>query len=219
MARRAEPRVPSVRRRRPTQAPKVTLVIACEGKNTEPDYLRKCCHEYGNGNVRLVVLEDHGSPMTVVRIAIQERKAQVELARKSPDSFDSCFRVWAVFDRDEHRDFDTALSTAADNHIDCAFSNPCFELWPLLHIQDHDAPIHRHRLQSLLHSLMPSYDHKAGAIVDFTQICDRVDAAMKRAEQMNERRRKDGSPSGNPSTTFHALVKIIVANGKKQPIR
>ena len=214
---KSRPRVPDIRRRRATQSPKVTLVIAFEGKNTEPDYVRRCCDEYGNGNVRLVVLEKRGSPGTVVRIALAEREILIERARKSPDSFDSCFRVWAVFDRDEHEDFEEAIELARANHIDCAFSNPCFELWPLLHIRDHNAPIHRHDLQRLLGRLMPGYDHDAGAIVDFEQIRNEVDVAIERAERCYSNRESEGDPCGNPSTTVHRLVTIIRKNGKKPP--
>jgi hypothetical protein len=47
--------------------------------------------------------------------------------------------VWCVFDVDEHPKLAEARDQANANGIQLAVSNPCFELWLLLHFQEHRA--------------------------------------------------------------------------------
>ncbi|WP_084734299.1 RloB family protein [Rhodococcus sp. RD6.2] len=49
--------------------------------------------------------------------------------------------VWIVVDRDDHAYLEDALRTALREGIRVAFSNPCFEVWPILHLSDHRAAI------------------------------------------------------------------------------
>ena len=54
--------------------------------------------------------------------------------------------VWAMFDRDIHKRFDEARDLARGNGIRLAISNPCFELWGILHYQDQNAPLGRQEM-------------------------------------------------------------------------
>lgn len=195
--------------------PKVEIVIACEGRNTEPRYFRDCIDGYGAGLVKLTVLPVTGVPLTIVRAAIDEREKLLAKRRRSHDSFDAVFRVWAVFDRDIHPSVPEALELARVNYIDVAFSDPCFELWPLLHLEDYGAQDGRHEVQSRLAGKMPSYDHSAGAIIDFEMIKDSFDKAYDRARLHLRERSREGCPLGCPSTTVGELVLKIRQNGKK----
>lgn len=210
----ALPRPPSITRRTGYIAPRVEIVIACEGKNTEPQYLRDCIDGYAAGLVKLRILPRNGIPTTVVRVAIEERERLLSERRKSGDRLDSIFRVWAVFDRDEHPEVPEALHLAQQNKIDVAFSNPCFEIWPLLHLVDYGAQDGRHAVQSRLSAVMPGYDHAKGATVDFLAIRDLFPTAYDRAERLVEQRAQEGVPLGCPSTTVGELVKKITQNGK-----
>ena len=193
--------------------PKVELVIACEGKNTEPRYFEACVSGYGAGLVRLRVLPETGVPITVVRAAIEERNALIEMYRESRDSFDCCFRVWAVFDKDDH-EVEEALALANTNQIDVAFSNPCFELWPILHLEDYGRQDGRHLVQRRLRELMPSYDHSQRAEVDFSKLVDTFPVAYRRAEKLLQSRELEDCALGCPSTTVGALVLKIIQNGR-----
>lgn len=207
------PVAPAIQRKASFVAPKVEIVIACEGQVTERHYLNSCKQEYGAGMVSLRWLPITGIPMTVVNAAIEERKRLVERARKSKDSFD-IFRVWAVFDRDDHPNVPQALTLARDNHIDVAFSNPCFELWPLLHLEDYGAVHNRHKVQSLLNEKMASYHHEKAPVVDFEMIKNEFPNAYARAERLNSDRAQAGEPYGCPTTTVGILVKKIIENGR-----
>ena len=78
MKKRAPPAQPSLHRRSPIRSPKVEFVIACEGKATEPAYLRECIRHYGAGSVKLRILKETGVPLTLVKLAISEREALLE---------------------------------------------------------------------------------------------------------------------------------------------
>jgi hypothetical protein len=206
--------VPNLVRRTGFIPPKVELVVACEGRNTEPRYFRDCIEHYGAGLVRLRVLDVVGVPMTIVRAAIEEREALLARYRRSANSFDACFRVWAVFDRDEHPRVEEALAVAREKGVEVAFSNPCFELWPLLHLEDYGAQDSRHALQVRLNAKMPRYHHERSAEVDFSAIREAFPTALHRANALLAAREAEGVPLGCPSTTVGGLVLKIIQNGK-----
>lgn len=205
---------PSISRKPGALKPKVEIVIACEGRVTEPKYIRDCVSFYGAGLVKLRVVNQTGVPLTVVEAAVEERNRLLAKYRRSANSFDMVFRVWAVFDMDEHPKVDEAIALARENGIDVAFSNPCFELWPLLHLEDYGAQLGRHALQAKLKDIMPSYDHEKGALIDFELIKDNFGIAQRRASRLVQSREGEGVPLGRPSTTVGNLVEKIVQNGK-----
>ena len=207
------PAPPKIDRKSNFIQPKVEIVIACEGKVTEKHYLNSCKLEYGAGMVQLRWLPITGVPMTVVNAAIKEREILLERKRKTKDSFE-IFRVWAVFDRDEHPQVPEALAMARRNSIEVAFSNPCFELWPLLHLIDYGAVHGRHKVQSMLHEVMPNYHHEKSPIVDFEKIKNEFPKAYAKAEFLNNSRADEGDIDGCPTTTVGVLVKKIIDNGR-----
>lgn len=208
------PASPSLNRSAALQSPKVELVVVCEGANTEPEYLKECARYYGAGTVRLRLISAAGVPLTLVKAAIAEKEALLEIYRKQKDSFVGCFKVWAVFDRDIHPGVPEALELARVFGIEVAFSNPCFELWPLLHLEDFGAQLGRHALQSRLKSKMPAYNHEDGALIDFELIKDKFPDAFIRARRHNIAREQELRPLDNPSTTVGMLVRKIIENGK-----
>ncbi|MEV5709909.1 RloB family protein [Actinoallomurus sp. NPDC052274] len=82
-----------------------------------------------NPAVRVVIKTNPRSPSAVVKHAYK-------LKRQAPDDFDD---VWCVFDVDEFQDIEDAVSLARRQGIGVAVSNPCFELWLLLHFDQHTA--------------------------------------------------------------------------------
>jgi hypothetical protein len=215
--RRQPPAIPSIVRTGPVRKPKVEFVIACEGKATEPEYLKACVDYYGLGSVRLRVLKERGVPLTVVRLAIAERERLMAEYRGSPDSVSYGFVVWAVFDRDEHPQYDEAIKLAIDNKIMIAVSNPCFELWPYLHYVDCNAHTERDAMHAALAEIAPPYHHKRNPIVDFTALADRVADAEHRAKELELAADRNGTPYGNPTTGMYGLVRHVINNGRRQP--
>lgn len=196
-------------------SPKVALHIVCEGINTEPQYFTDCVEHYTAGLVQLEIIPGAGVPDTLVRKAIEVREELLRQKRRSPDSFTACFRVWAVFDRDEHPLVEESIALALANKIDVAFSDPCFEIWPILHLANYGAQDGRHEVQRKLSELMPNYEHDKGARIDYDVIKDQFQNAYDRAARLNDARINENCPRGRPSTSVGDLVLKIKQNGKR----
>ncbi|QSB20608.1 RloB domain-containing protein [Pseudomonas sp. 15A4] len=127
--------------------------------------------------------------------------------------------MWAVFDKDEHPEVERAIAIAIESGIDVGFSNPCFELWPLLHLIDYGSQDGRHALQRRLSSEMPNYDHERSAIIDFDLIKERFEDALARSSALQASRVSENCINGCPSTNVGQLVEKIVQNGKRWSAR
>ena len=153
--------------------------------------------------------------MTIAMEAVKFAQSQglTKKSRRKKNSFEENDEVWAVFDRDEHPNFDDAVSLCQANNVGVARSNPCFELWLILHERDYDRPDHRKDVQKALKSLRPEYDNHGRKVPDCNDLVTRVKAAEERGKVLVERRQEEGIPYGNPSTTVGILTRAIrIAN-------
>lgn len=145
------------------------LYVYCEGENTEPGWLEFLQYFAREIYLEIVYCPNKGSaPKKVVEAALQKRKEILNSSKKRRDEVKKD-EVWAVVDRDEH-DLSAALQSVRDNGIGLVFSNPFFELWPLLHVQEHSAEIDRKELESLLHKEHQTYDLGRGAVCNWKQL-------------------------------------------------
>lgn len=193
----------SYRRRGPSRSPKPRIVVVTEGTSTEPLYLKLFRQLHGVSSVAVEVIPLGQDPRSVVERAILEQDESASDADAEDDSF------WAVFDRDEHSRFDEAVDLAKGNHIPTAISNPCFELWAILHYELLDAPISRRGCQRRLAELCPSYGKSGKRFEDEEAIRNSYDAAVRRARTLLVRRRNEQQPYGNPSTTVYELTEHV----------
>jgi hypothetical protein len=119
--------------------PKQRFLLCCEGAGTEPGYFRSLADFLRNPLIELIeiVIAEHEStdPKQIVVQAKGLRASANREARRMRDSNLGYDQVWCVFDRDEHVYFDEAIKQALDNKLSLAVSNPCFELWILIHFQ------------------------------------------------------------------------------------
>lgn len=207
---------PGLKRRRASREPKTILYVFCEGK-TEPHYLEWFRREVGNAAVEVITVGEAGVPKTLVRRAVEKQKELHRGSRRKGSSFDDRFEVWGVLDVDEHPGLDEATITARDNGVFLAISNPCFELWGLLHIQDQTAHIERHPLQRLLSQVMPGYHHDRNPYFTPASLQGQFEEAEARAEALLKRRIEYEDPGGNPSTRVHRLCRKIMDGGRHPP--
>jgi hypothetical protein len=149
-----------------------------------------------------------GVPETLLEKALEEKK-RIARAAKRGDSFAAGDRVWIAFDRDEHHKVSQTINNAKANDVGVAFSNPCFELWLILHVKDFDKPDGRHEVQKHCESCVEGYDRKASKTCDFMALIDGIDAAESRAESLAKRRCNEGNEQGPPSTTFYELTRCL----------
>lgn len=206
-------RVHSLQRRRATREPKRRFVIVCEGMNTEPAYFRCLQRSISNALIELEIVSAAGVPYTIAQRAMQEARGRGLSGprRRRRDSYEEKDEVWAVFDRDEHPRYEEAARLCQDHHIGLARSNPCFELWLILHDADYDKPDGRHIVQEELEHLRPEYERDKRKLPDCASLIDRIEAAETRAARQLQRRAEEGQPYGPPSTTVHELTRAIRA--------
>lgn len=116
---------------------------------TEREYLRGLKAAERNPAVSVKLVEHARSPSQVVSYTAGMR-------RNAPDDYD---QVWCVLDVDEYPDVRAAVADAGLEGIEVAFSNPCFELWLLLHFVEHRSYARSYaELLPHLKRRLPGYD-------------------------------------------------------------
>lgn len=109
------------------------IVIAAEGRATENIYFEAMRQELCATNVQLVVLnrdDDNSNPANVHR---QIKDFMDEYNILDDD------QLWIVVDRDDWKEkmlADIAQLCQQNNNLQFCMSNPCFELWLILHLKD-----------------------------------------------------------------------------------
>src|SRR5688572_17963050 len=142
MPRRRDDKRP-LRRRTAFRDPNPFLLVVCEGAVTERAYLESLRRHFANRLVR-IRFDDRGAvPLTLVERAIELRTQAEADAARTDDGFLRYDEVWCVFDVDEHPNLDASRRLAIEAGIEIALSNPCFELWLLLHFVTHTAYVTR----------------------------------------------------------------------------
>lgn len=198
----------SLRRAAPTRSPKRKFIVYSEGKNTEPDYFRAMRRDLLGALVDIEVIHAAGVPMTIAKKAC-ERASSMKRDRGRKSSFEEGDQVWAVFDRDEHPQVPEALERCRASNVKVAFSDPCFELWLILHFDNFDRPDSRHQVQATLAEVCEGYDPKGNKSTDFSKLMPNVRTAEQRAELQLARRESEGQPPRRPFTTVFNLTKEL----------
>lgn len=190
----------------PTRAPGRSILVVCEGERTEPEYLRGLIAHVKNPLVRITIAKERGEPRKVVEIARQLRSDAIERAAKEQDDNLAYDNVWCAFDRDQHERFDDALAMARANDLRLAVSNPCVELWLLLHFREQPGARDRADVARLLKQHLPSYEKG----VRFTDFAMGLAKAEERAARLAADAAELGDgPHKNPTTGFYLLTRSI----------
>ena len=191
------------------------FVLVCEGRITEPRYFRAIRRARAGGGVAVQILEGVGVPMAVAKRAVATAGNGQNRGKKPAGSGD---RIWAVFDRDSHPEYEEAVALCERHGVEVARSDPCFELWLILHIEQYDKACSNDDVQRRLEALRPEYGRRGAKTLDFTALMDRVEKAEEHAAAQLQSRRQEGNPFGNPSTTVGRLTRAIrEASGSSPP--
>lgn len=194
-----------LKRKVATRTPKRTFVIFCEGVRTEPQYLtavRRDPQIFDSAAVEIQIVPG-GVPVTLVSKAREER-------RKALDENAELDEFWCVFDVEwplHHPGLAGALHDAAQNDIRVAVTNPCFELWLILHFQDQTAFLDTAQAVRLRGTL----DGSQGKDLDPAQYMPRVQDALRRARELDKIHERDQTrfPHNNPSSGMHLLMTAL----------
>lgn len=204
-----------LRRREWIVEPRTRVLICCEGEVTEPSYLNGLKRELRIRLVHIEVVPGGANPKTLVDCAVEKKQEAAREARREKDDNLKYDEVWCVFDVDAHEHIPDAKLKADANNIKLAFSNPCFELWLLLHFQDQRAYIERHPVQSACRGHMPGYDKE----VPFDVVFPRYREAVDRAAALDHWQETRGCAGENPSTGIHRLTERIMELGREEQLK
>ncbi|WP_439660927.1 RloB family protein [Lentzea sp. HUAS TT2] len=128
-----------------------------------------------------------GSPAQLVRYAAKMRE-------NDRGGFDE---YWCVVDVDDF-DIGEAIVEAGATGISLAVSNPCFEVWLILHFVDCAAGLSSPKAAAeKLRRHLPGYTK---GMLDFAVLAERVDKAVERAKSLG---------AGNPSSDVWRLVEVV----------
>lgn len=185
--------------------PKPRLLIVCEGRKTEPNYFEGFRRE--NRDLIISIIESPGkTPIQIVRHAMQ-RARDLDIGKVEGDA------AWCVFDVDEceAKDMRKAIEQAG-NKLKLAISNPCFEVWFLLHFTYTEKRMDTCKdVIAELKRNMPGYDKAAD---HFGRLRSMTQTAVTNAERLERGRIGMGlegfERGANPCTHVHHLVNTIV---------
>lgn len=199
------PRGGAPRRRVERREPRRVIRVLTEGRNTEPSYLAQLQKRYPDSSVHLDIRDSGMTPLTLVRRAREYQKA--ESHSRSADRITDFEEVWCVFDVDEHPNVSQAINEAHQSGIGVVVSNPCFELWLVLHHRDQTAHIDRRAAQREARALGLIDERKRLVPHNVDALMNGYGEAVRRAQQLEQRHVGNGSdPNENPSSTVWRLT-------------
>lgn len=188
------------------------VLIVCEGEKTEPHYFQGLRNHYGLNTANIEVCGECGSdPNSVLQFAKQRYREE----KDAGDAFD---RVYCVFDKDAHANYNQALNAIATATPRGTFvainSVPCFEYWLLLHYVFSTRPYLAlpgnsagNQVLSELKGYLPGYEKGANNI--FAMLLDQLEFAKNNA--VRSLREAGANGTDNPTTRVHELVSFLQA--------
>lgn len=197
---------------------KPVVLIVTEGFKTEPKYFDSFRNR--QTNIDIQVVSGGAGPGTDYASLVRKAAAYMEKNGLSARNGD---QLWIVADADvnynvpdpvtaKSRQLEAAKKTAAKHGIQIALSNPCFEVWFLLHfkyssgyLQDYPAVL------TQLRNYLPDYEKN----VDITAaLMEHTEQAVQNAEKLETYHTENGHTDlccieVNPYTGVYKLVDSI----------
>ncbi len=164
---------PSLERSEPTKIERPTILIVCEGENTEPTYFQ----QFKLSSATIKPVGEGYNTISLVKRAIQlSTEKQYE-------------QVWCVFDADPKPDnpkqaqnFNDAIKLADKKGFGIAYSNQAFEYWIILHFEDHQGGgmnrcDYNHKINSFLRPFRLGYEGEDSKIIteEIFELLDGID--------------------------------------------
>jgi hypothetical protein len=198
------------RRKITSDAVKHQLLVFVEGEVTEDEYLT----HYRKLHRRHTAVEIdpfHGGPLQLVQWAVKAKRAEERAAKRRGRAHDE---VWCVFDVDQHPNLEEAIALAVENDVNVAVSNPCLELWFLLHFSPQTAYIERHEAQ---HRAKEELNCGKRLVPEaLARLEEAYETAKERAIALEKMHRaNDTAAPGNPSSGMWSLVDSISSGDQR----
>jgi hypothetical protein len=208
-SRRSQP----LRRRGARLEQRERFLVYAEGDVSEMTYLKGVRSELGRSGPNIVIGTTHGEPLGLVRDAVAHQRRD----RQQGDGFD---HVWCVFDVEcpkPHERLEEAIALANRNGIKCGITNPCFELWLILHFEDHRGWLTTEQAGTRAETLPFGYDRRSKDFI-YEQCCGQRDLAASRADALGTRAGTDMPlRDRNPWTSVQELFREFQRSVRVHP--
>jgi hypothetical protein len=153
------------------------VVIAAEGKETEPRYFEAfATPREAETQIKIVPNpKDESKPKEV--LARLKRFFNRNYSKALGDE------AWMVIDRDDfpEEELHAVYREAKKTGFKVLMSNPCFELWLYLHLRDHCLFTDRHDCQRKLAAVLPGYSPDSKANYAIEPLMENLAQAIERA--------------------------------------
>lgn len=199
------------------------IIIVCEGKETEVEYFSHFDSKYTRINIIVADKKARGKNKgkatdceSLVKKAIYYKNNKYDINEKDGD------RVWCIFDTDINHNNNSGIdskiteikkaqSLAYNNKIRLGISNPCFELWYLLHfkytttyLKDYNA------VKKNLEKETPIKEYEKNKDI-YALLEDKIAQAIENGKKLEEYHKKNGKILFNVELDFSNLsIKDIV---------
>jgi hypothetical protein len=205
-----ERRARALVRKKGKRPPYQRVLIVTEGEKTEPQYFHEIRKKLRLSATHIAIADSgYGTePRQIVEYA-------EDLFRDRGKEFD---QVFAVFDRDEHHTYHEALDVCPrarmrnDEKKRVEFravpSNPCFELWLLLHYEDIHHLFHRDEIIGKLRRYIPAYEKALAGTFELTHPV--LPTAIARAKRLQDRHSPERDTEG-PYTNADTVVELLLS--------
>lgn len=199
-------------RKKYTRKRNAIVLVATEGNNkTEKTYFREynkslkgCKIVFSNGN--------NTDPVKIVSDAINSAQNKgIEIGRG-----DSIFAVMDI-DFNKESQIYKARKLAEKNGVELILSNPCFEVWLLLHFRySTHGYQNNHEVLNELSNQWPEYRKNIESFQKLQNRCGMaVENALRLKQFHKETKGTDVVEKCNPSTDVHKMVTCIINIGSK----
>ncbi len=208
---------PLLQRNEPTKNVRPTILIVCEGENTEPSYFR----QFKLSSATIIPVGEGYNTVSLVK------RAEFLSNQKVYD------QVWCVFDADPKADnpkqtenFNNAIKLTEKCGFRVAYSNQAFEYWIILHFDDHQGggmnrSDYHTKINSYLKSFGLTYEGNDSKIItdEIFEVLEGVDMktgkerktiAIERAKRNYNRFDHTNPANEESSTTVFRLVEELL---------
>lgn len=195
-----------------TRKQRARVLIVSGGKVTEVEYLNYVKSALRASGIDIRVDGDGRSPLHLAKKAEKLKAADLKEARNSGDSSNVFDSVWVVSDVDNFgADLVSAIAACKTSGIETAISNPCFELWLLLHQKNQSANITTRAIQSKAEIVGVTVADRSKSI-SLSKLSGKFEVASLAATRLRKMHADDRKrhPHDNPSTTVDLLVKYLI---------
>ena len=179
------------------------IFIRCEGKETEPNYLRKFVRECGldNKKVKVQITDtEYTSAVQLIDEVVGDRESEND-------------ELWVVYDKDGYTKHAEAYVNARDKGVNIAFSSISFEFWILLHFKYTTKCFAKSKqLEKQLEKGGYFSEYRKGDVNIFDKIFGQTQIAITNAKRVRKHHTKSSNDKMyklNPYTNVDELLHAI----------